>query len=71
MHGLIHADPHPGNVLLTTDGRLTLLDLGMVAHVPPRMRDQLLKLRLAIVTLVASSLFNDRKTRPKEERYPI
>jgi len=49
VHGLIHADPHPGNVLLTSDGRLALLDLGMVAHVPPRLRDQLLKLLLAIV----------------------
>lgn len=49
VHGMIHADPHPGNVLLTTDGRLALLDLGMVAHVPPRMRDQLLKLLLAVV----------------------
>ena len=49
VHGLIHADPHPGNVLLTSDGRLALLDLGMVAHVPPRMRDQLLKLLLAVV----------------------
>jgi predicted unusual protein kinase regulating ubiquinone biosynthesis (AarF/ABC1/UbiB family) len=49
VHGLIHADPHPGNVLLTTDCRLALLDLGMVAHVPPRLRDQLLKLLLAIV----------------------
>lgn len=49
VHGLIHADPHPGNVLLTTDGRLALLDLGMVAHVPPRMRDQLLRLLLAVV----------------------
>jgi predicted unusual protein kinase regulating ubiquinone biosynthesis (AarF/ABC1/UbiB family) len=49
VHGLIHADPHPGNVLLTADGRLALLDLGMVAHVPPRMRDQLLKLLLAVV----------------------
>lgn len=49
VHGLIHADPHPGNVLVTPDGHLSLLDLGMVAHVPPRMRDQLLKLLLAIV----------------------
>jgi predicted unusual protein kinase regulating ubiquinone biosynthesis (AarF/ABC1/UbiB family) len=49
VHGLIHADPHPGNVLLTGDGRLALLDLGMVAHLPPRMRDQLLRLLLAIV----------------------
>lgn len=49
VHGMIHADPHPGNVLLTTDGRLALLDLGMIAHVAPRMRDQLLKLLLAVV----------------------
>jgi ubiquinone biosynthesis protein len=49
VHGLIHADPHPGNVLLTDDGRLALLDLGMVAHVPPRLRDQLLRLLLAVV----------------------
>jgi ubiquinone biosynthesis protein len=49
VHGLIHADPHPGNVILAQDGRLALLDLGMVAHVPPRLRDQLLKLVLAVV----------------------
>src|SRR5207342_1427990 len=49
VYGLLHADPHPGNVLLTQDCRLALLDLGMVAHVPPRLRDQLLKLLLAIV----------------------
>jgi len=49
VHGLIHADPHPGNFVLTTDNRLALLDLGMVAHVPPRMRDRLLKLMLATV----------------------
>jgi ubiquinone biosynthesis protein len=49
VYGLLHADPHPGNVLLTDDGRLALLDLGMVAHVPPRLRDQLLKLLLAVV----------------------
>lgn len=49
VHGLIHADPHPGNVLLLDDGRLALLDLGMVAHVPPRLRDRLLKFLLAAI----------------------
>jgi predicted unusual protein kinase regulating ubiquinone biosynthesis (AarF/ABC1/UbiB family) len=48
VHGLFHADPHPGNVLVTDDGRLALLDLGMVAHVPPPMQDELIKLLLAI-----------------------
>lgn len=49
VHGLIHADPHPGNMMLTPEHDLVLLDLGMVAHVPPRLRDQLLKLVLATV----------------------
>lgn len=49
IHGQIHADPHPGNVLLTNDGRLALLDFGMVAHVPPRQRERLLKVLFAAV----------------------
>ncbi len=49
VHGEIHADPHPGNLLLTDDGRLALFDLGMVAHVPPRQRERLLKLLFAAV----------------------
>lgn len=46
--GVLHADPHPGNVLYTDDARLALIDLGMVAHVPRRIRDQLVKLLVAI-----------------------
>lgn len=46
--GLIHADPHPGNLLLTDDGRLALLDLGMTASVPPRIQHDIIKLLLSI-----------------------
>jgi ubiquinone biosynthesis protein len=49
VHGQIHADPHPGNLLLTEGGRLALFDLGMVAHVPPRQRDRLFQLLFAAV----------------------
>ena len=49
VHGEIHADPHPGNLLVTPDGRLAIFDLGMVAHVPPKQRDRLLKLLFAAV----------------------
>lgn len=49
VHGELHADPHPGNLLLTDDGRLALFDLGMVAHVTPTLRDRLLKLLAAAV----------------------
>ena len=46
--GFLHADPHPGNVFLTDDGRLALLDLGMVARIEERTQDQLVKLLLAV-----------------------
>ena len=49
VHGEIHADPHPGNLLITDDGRLGIFDLGMVVHVPPRLRSHLLKLLFAAV----------------------
>lgn len=47
VHGFVHTDPHPGNVLLTQN-KLALLDLGMVAHVAPAIRLQLIKLLLAL-----------------------
>ena len=48
VDGLFHADPHPGNVFLTSDKRIALLDLGMVGHTAPQMQEQLLKLLLAV-----------------------
>ena len=32
--GTLHCDPHPGNLLRTTDGRLCVLDWGMTLAVP-------------------------------------
>ncbi|KRG86842.1 ABC transporter substrate-binding protein [Stenotrophomonas acidaminiphila] len=49
VHGEIHADPHPGNLRVTDDQRLAVFDLGMVAHVPPRLRERLLKVLFAAV----------------------
>lgn len=48
VHGFVHADPHPGNVLLTDDGDLALIDLGMVVRVAPELRDQLLRLLASV-----------------------
>jgi ubiquinone biosynthesis protein len=48
VDGFFHADPHPGNVFLTDDDRIALIDLGMVSHLSGRLREYLLRLFLAI-----------------------
>jgi ubiquinone biosynthesis protein len=48
VDGFFHADPHPGNVFITDDNRLALLDLGMVGHISGRFQEDLLRLLLAI-----------------------
>jgi ubiquinone biosynthesis protein len=48
VDGFFHADPHPGNVLLTDDNRIGLIDLGMVAHISNRSQYDFLRLLLAI-----------------------
>ena len=48
IDGFFHADPHPGNVFLTDDDRIALIDLGMVARVAPRAQENLIQLLLAI-----------------------
>jgi predicted unusual protein kinase regulating ubiquinone biosynthesis (AarF/ABC1/UbiB family) len=46
--GFFHADPHPGNIFLTEDHKIALLDLGMVARLSPGQQQELAKLLLAI-----------------------
>jgi predicted unusual protein kinase regulating ubiquinone biosynthesis (AarF/ABC1/UbiB family) len=48
VDGLFHADPHPGNIFLTDDNKIALLDLGMVGRTTPGQQQNLLKLLLAI-----------------------
>jgi ubiquinone biosynthesis protein len=48
IDGFFHADPHPGNVFITDDGRIALIDLGMVGYLSPTLQDKLLKMVLAI-----------------------
>ncbi|HEY3091680.1 MAG TPA: AarF/UbiB family protein [Vicinamibacterales bacterium] len=48
VDGVFHADPHPGNVLLTPDRRIALIDLGMVGRISAQTQEQLFKLILAI-----------------------
>ncbi len=40
-HGFFHADPHPGNLLITTDNKLCFLDFGMMGSILPEDQDWL------------------------------
>ncbi|VXD10343.1 ABC1 kinase family protein [Planktothrix paucivesiculata] len=48
-HGFFHADPHPGNLLASPEGKLVYLDFGMMSEVKPYQRYGLLE---AVVHLV-------------------
>jgi ubiquinone biosynthesis protein len=50
--GFFHADPHPGSFLVLDDGRIGLLDFGMVGHIDEQMRR-------ALVTLLAATVRQD------------
>ena len=47
--GLFHADPHPGNVFVLPDGRLSLLDFGNTGDLDEPMRESLTRLLEAVV----------------------
>jgi predicted unusual protein kinase regulating ubiquinone biosynthesis (AarF/ABC1/UbiB family) len=48
VDGFLHADPHPGNLLVEDNGRIVLLDWGMVLRVPKWTRESILNLSLAV-----------------------
>lgn len=48
IDGFAHADPHPGNVYLTPENKVALMDLGMVAKFSNKMQENILKLMIAL-----------------------
>lgn len=48
-HGYFHADPHPGNIRVLPDGRLALVDFGMVGRIMPELKYQLATLLEAVI----------------------
>jgi predicted unusual protein kinase regulating ubiquinone biosynthesis (AarF/ABC1/UbiB family) len=47
VDGILHADPHPGNILVQEDGTIVFLDFGMVVQVERGTREKLFRLGLA------------------------
>jgi predicted unusual protein kinase regulating ubiquinone biosynthesis (AarF/ABC1/UbiB family) len=48
IDGFYHSDPHPGNVFITDDNKIALLDLGMVGYISESLQNDLLHILLAI-----------------------
>jgi ubiquinone biosynthesis protein len=55
-HGFFHADPHPGNVLVEQDGRIGLIDFGMVGTADAATQGRLLRLVMGIAEQNAGAL---------------
>ena len=49
VHGVFHADPHPGNILVQPDARIVLVDYGMVVEITPDFRQELVRAITAAV----------------------
>ena len=47
IDGVVHADPHPGNILVTADEKIVLLDYGLVVELDGETRRKLIETTLA------------------------
>jgi ubiquinone biosynthesis protein len=75
--GFYHADPHPGNFFIEPDGRIGLIDYGMVGNVDARTQEQLVDIFLAITsqdterlvdTMLTLGFTSQRVDRPHMQR---
>jgi len=55
VDGFFHADPHPGNIRYLEDGRVGMIDFGLVGTLSPRMRDLIVRLTMAVAVRDAAS----------------
>ncbi|GBE92471.1 ABC-1 domain-containing protein [Nostoc cycadae WK-1] len=58
-HGFFHADPHPGNLLATPDGKLAYLDFGMMSEIQPPQRYGLIEAIVHVVNRDFEGLAQD------------
>lgn len=50
IHGLYHADPHPGNIIVQSDGAIGLLDFGMVGRIDDSLRGSIEEMLFAVAS---------------------
>ncbi|MBI4410334.1 MAG: AarF/ABC1/UbiB kinase family protein, partial [Gemmatimonadetes bacterium] len=58
VEGFLHADPHPGNMLVEPNGTLVFLDWGMVVHMSRATRDRILRVAMAAAREDLDSMIN-------------
>ncbi len=58
VDGVFHADPHPGNLAITTDGRLVIYDYGMSQRLTPQEQDDIIRLYRALARRDIDRLLN-------------
>ena len=49
VHGFFHADPHPGNIIITKDGKVAFVDFGIVGFFDERLKNKSIDLLYGIV----------------------
>ncbi|MEM8864456.1 MAG: AarF/UbiB family protein [Planctomycetota bacterium] len=49
-HGVYHADPHPGNLIVMPGGVIGLIDFGMIGRLNPELREDLEDMLMAVVS---------------------
>ncbi|MDD3925292.1 MAG: AarF/UbiB family protein [bacterium] len=49
INGIFHGDPHPGNIKVMDDGRIALLDFGLIGSIDPSMQRRLSNLFIGYV----------------------
>jgi ubiquinone biosynthesis protein len=49
IYGVFHADPHPGNIFILKDGRIALMDFGLVGFLNRSLKNNLLRLSQALL----------------------
>jgi predicted unusual protein kinase regulating ubiquinone biosynthesis (AarF/ABC1/UbiB family) len=58
VDGALHADPHPGNILVQDDGTIVFLDFGMVVQVQRTTRDRIFRIALAARARTWTAIIN-------------
>jgi predicted unusual protein kinase regulating ubiquinone biosynthesis (AarF/ABC1/UbiB family) len=57
--GFFHADPHPGNLLVMDDGRLTFFDFGMTGRITPELQARMIDAFFHVVERDVAGLAQD------------